>query len=1243
MRPQQLPPAGALPHVPLMQQPPAPSYPAQAPTPAPVIYINNHSANNVQPAAAASVPSASLPSFARPPPPLNTALSPVPLLSSLVSPNASRSRSPAPPVPGPPPQSSPFSHPPPSFVAPFPYARAPLLPYNALSPMSSSPASPTAAAAGKQLHPFTFPLPSPTSPAPPLPSPPSLNPAISTGAATLPLPRPPALSIPRGPSPVPSSAVSSSPRTYFVTDEGAVSVPPSTGSSPTGLHRQHFYPSVPPLQQQQPQLHHSLPQHHGGVPDLYVAPAPSRATSANGLPPGMTLPQHPQPMQRAVSSSQQPHAQPYAVPLPPSHNTAAAHPSSSFQHPLPARAFVPEQTSASLPYHPSPTWLPSSTAAPSSHAAMPAYPAAPAQAFPSTSVQAPFFPPRFQWVTPVHPAHLQLACSHFPESPELFDACPLPFGVLMNPLGPGLSLPASDTYTAPSSAIFSPAASTTPSQVHAASPSTSGGQVFTFPAGHASAASISGSPLSSSSSAAAYHAPTPLIPTVRPGAAGVVRCKECKAYMNGYVLWLEQGRAWRCNICNADNSTPSSYYSPLNADGRRVDWDDREELRNASYEIVAPKDYMVRPPVPPLICLCIDVSRESRDRGLLADVCSIFTQLVEDMARNPKALLSILTFSDSVHYFTINNRGKGPVMHVLTTLDDLFLPSPVGLLVRVAECKSQLLSLLASLPTIHQPSASGLPAASPASPTPTCTASALECCMMIMGRYGGRLIVFTSSLCSAGRGLMTDRERAATEGKGAQDAGGLEAALLKPGSDYYKKLSDTMQKHQITCDLLFFPPSFSSSPLSPPAYVDVSSHADLARYTGGQLYYFPRYSSSQGFSALRATLTAIVMRPQCFESVFRVRCSRGVGISDFHGHFSIRGTDLLSIPCCDCEKSISFELRIDDKDRQYVSGNKDRVVVIQTGLLYTSFTGERRIVVHTAVVPLAKDVRRLLQAVNVSVCIGIMSKRAVWLAYAHSLQQARDFVRQKCSALVRTMQKAGFPVPLHSPSQPYAAAASFSQLSLYLLKSCFAQQSPALFIPSDQRCVLLCTLYVLPLHDCMRLVQPLLCPLHYLLHDQRYGTLCPPWTDPAAPPSDPAAAVQEVMWVPPACALTAASLSPDSLFLLHNGLYTIVRAGRAVDGGVMQHLFQQDDASGAPDSLRLRDADPMTTAAGGSGSSLLQRVWAVIDEVRKESSLKSRVQVVREGQQLDVLFTSMLADDARDKEPGVREWEASLQ
>merc|ERR1719420_259461 len=53
------------------------------------------------------------------------------------------------------------------------------------------------------------------------------------------------------------------------------------------------------------------------------------------------------------------------------------------------------------------------------------------------------------------------------------------------------------------------------------------------------------------------------VPVVSFGAAGVLRCRRCRAYINPYVQFLDGGRRWARNFCGQPNDVPVEYFCAL--------------------------------------------------------------------------------------------------------------------------------------------------------------------------------------------------------------------------------------------------------------------------------------------------------------------------------------------------------------------------------------------------------------------------------------------------------------------------------------------------------------------------------------------------------------------------------------------------------------------------------------------------------------------------------------------------------
>ena len=65
------------------------------------------------------------------------------------------------------------------------------------------------------------------------------------------------------------------------------------------------------------------------------------------------------------------------------------------------------------------------------------------------------------------------------------------------------------------------------------------------------------------------------------------------------------------------NEVPNTYFSHLDQNGQRRDKETRPELSRCSVEFIAPADYMVRPPQPPVYFFVIDVSSTAGSSGML--------------------------------------------------------------------------------------------------------------------------------------------------------------------------------------------------------------------------------------------------------------------------------------------------------------------------------------------------------------------------------------------------------------------------------------------------------------------------------------------------------------------------------------------------------------------------------------------------------------------------------------------------
>ncbi|CAM9436791.1 unnamed protein product [Chrysoparadoxa australica] len=371
------------------------------------------------------------------------------------------------------------------------------------------------------------------------------------------------------------------------------------------------------------------------------------------------------------------------------------------------------------------------------------------------------------------------------------------------------------------------------------------------------------------------------------GAQGIMRCKRCRTYINPFVSWMNNGRQWRCNVCGMVNDVPSSYFSHLDANGQRRDKEQRAELCNGSVELVAPAEYMVRPPQPPVYMFVIDVSCTAMATGMVGTAVAAIKECLHKLPGDERTQIGFVTFDSSIHFYHLKATLNQPQMLVVPDLADMFLPSPEDLLVNLSESREIVDMLLDNLVAMHQ-----------ASRNNDCAlGSALNAAGKVMAHYGGSMQVFCASLASAGEARLKHRENPRLVGTDK------EHILLKAEDPWYQNKAVEFSKLQICVNLYLFSTG----------YIDVATLTQLPNKTAGQLYYYPQFSVQRDSAKFKSELSHNLTRPTAFEAVMRVRSTRGLRITNFYGNYFIRGTDLLALPNCSPDSVFAVELGYDEQ------------------------------------------------------------------------------------------------------------------------------------------------------------------------------------------------------------------------------------------------------------------------------------------------------------------------------------------
>ena len=691
--------------------------------------------------------------------------------------------------------------------------------------------------------------------------------------------------------------------------------------------------------------------------------------------------------------------------------------------------------------------------------------------------------------------------------------------------------------------------------------------------------------------------------------------RRCRTYMNPFVTFVENGRRWRCNICSQLNEVPSAYYCHLDEEGRRRDKDARPELSQAMVEYVAPSEYMVRPPQPPSYFFVIDVSVTSVRSGVLKSVARAIAESLDALPGSSRTQVGFLTFDDSVHYYNLKSGLGSPQMLVVADLPELFVPAPDDLLVNLEESRDVVDAFLDSLPSMFEKTTAER----------SCLGPALKAAFTVTKHIGGKMSVFQSVLPTLGDGALVPRENMSL--MGTHD----EVKLLRPGTTWYKDTAVEFSRAQISVDMFLFPR----------AYVDAASLSELCKVTAGTLHTYPGFRHEADGPRLESELGRALTLHTAFEAVMRIRCTRGMRISNFYGNFFVRGTDLLALPNCTSDSVFGFDLV---HDEPHVTSS---VVTVQCALLYTSSEGERRIRVMTQAIPTSSSVSEVVGSVDAGTVTTLLAKQALDIGIKSNLDNARNKLQQACVDLVRAGKEgdkprtvSGYAAPPPMPGQqPHGGGGAESEMKpipenltsfplyvLALVKNVAFRGGTD--IHPDERVHAMQRLAGMGVPESINFV----CPRMFSLHDMDPGVGLPSNAD-----SDEVAGHDNIT-LPRSVRLTVDSLTSNGIFLLDNGLDMFLWVGRSSDPAILNSLFGTNSLEG----VNMSEIKLQT-----SGNDFASRLNGVVSALREDDTpqdLVAKVTIVGEGDHgLESRFFWHLIEDSASFQGGTFSYDDFMQ
>ncbi|KAF8761747.1 CPII coat sec24 protein [Rhizoctonia solani] len=667
----------------------------------------------------------------------------------------------------------------------------------------------------------------------------------------------------------------------------------------------------------------------------------------------------------------------------------------------------------------------------------------------------------------------------------------------------------------------------------------------------------------------------------------IARCRRCRTYINPYVQFIDGGNRWKCCMCSMSNEVPQLF-----------DWDQarnqpadrwaRAELNHAVVEFIAPTEYMVRPPQPPVYTFLIDVSHSAVQSGMVATAARA---ILESLDRIPNAddrtKVAIIGFDVALHFFSVVPDSTDVTMLVVSDLEDVFLPKPTDLLINLKEARAGIEALLGRLNDMFQDSHAIGSAMGPA----------LQAAYKLIHTIGGKIMVLSSTLPTLGEGALKPREDPKLLGTAK------ESSLLQPASPFYKTFAIDCSRAQISVDMFLFSN----------AYTDVASLSCLPHYTSGQTFFYPAFNASRAEDALKFAheFGEVLGSPIGLEAVMRVRASRGLRMSQFYGNFFVRSTDLLALPAVPLDQSYAIEVQIEENITA-------PFVVLQTAIRLHA-KGERRIRVVTLALPTTSNVSELYASADQIAIATYLANKAVERSLSSKLEDARDAVTNKLVDILGTYKST-----MTAAGSGASAQLSVSEnlkflpmLCLGLLKHVGLRQSAQ--IPPDLRAYAQALLTTLPSQQLVAYIHPSFYALHNM--SPECGTVG-----------------EQGIIMPPAMSLTSERFERHGLYLIEDGQNMFLWVGRDAVPQLVMDVFD------LPNYEALRGGKQTLPTLDNEFS---QRINAVVAKTRvlRRGPYWPHLYVVKEDGEpaLRMWALSMLIQDRMDQTPSYAQYISAVK
>ncbi|XP_055017674.1 protein transport protein Sec24D isoform X2 [Boleophthalmus pectinirostris] len=455
----------------------------------------------------------------------------------------------------------------------------------------------------------------------------------------------------------------------------------------------------------------------------------------------------------------------------------------------------------------------------------------------------------------------------------------------------------------------------------------------------------------------------------------IAGCGSCGAFMCPAMGWQDCGQRYSCPFCGKLSEVPWQFYQPTKGvEGVRVDKKKRPELSMGSYEVIHSQKGESA-----VLLLAIDVSVQALRGGHLEFITHQIRTLLASLNGEDEDSLSdvrvgLMTYDSRVHLYDLSPALSRPHMLVITETDELQLPISSGLLVPLKDCVHSVNSVLQLIPQFspEQTDSSGVPIELPVKAA-LAIFQALNC--------PGKLLVFHAAPLI---------EMGTTQTSSGFFGSSKPKSIFQPSEGAVSLVRDCVRQG---CSVHLFHLSQELVGGAWPGHIPY--------LTGGALNTYNHLQGEMDKERFSADLKrTFAMMDTGFRAELKICVSKDMRVLGCYGLF-LPGPNPSSVPMAavDWRTTLALELEhirnLDEK----------KGVVIQTGLSYSTSTGERRTRVHTVVLKCSRHLQDAFRHYQAQTLLTFYSKKMYCAVLERPLQELREELQTQITEALACYRK----------------------------------------------------------------------------------------------------------------------------------------------------------------------------------------------------------------------------------------------